>query len=636
LKLSVVIVNYNVKHFLEQCLKSVFIATENIDAEVFVVDNNSVDGSVEMVKELFPEVRLIANLNNTGFSVANNQAIKESKGEYVLLLNPDTIVPENCFTMLIDFADNTPDCGACGVRMVDGTGKFLPESKRGLPTPEVALYKMIGLNKLFPKSHKFGKYHLGYLPEHQTNEVDILAGAFMFIRKKVLDKIGLLDETFFMYGEDIDLSYRIALAGWKNYYFADTTIIHYKGESTKKQSTNYVRVFYKAMVIFAEKHYSGQHKTAFKFLINSAIYARAGIALAINIAKSIWLPVLEAILIFGSMYFLKNYWEEHIKFIKAYPREMMTIHLPYYTLVWVSSLWLNGSYSSPFNFGKLARSILTGTILILVIYGLLPDGLHFSRGIILFGTLIIIAILLLWRSIYHFAKYRTLDFSQRNNTKSILVGSAEKWTRVVEILKSYQKNYHQIGFVSDAKINHPNWLGSTNQLSEIVSIYGINEVIFSGDAIKAEEVMKWMTKIGPQVNYYTIPANSDFVIGSHSKNANGLYFGEQLELNLSKPENVRKKRLFDILVALFSILLFPLWIFKKGRTLLSHSLAVLSGKKTWVGYSKNEATLPYIKPGIFTTAYMLSTPKDQFLHNLDKLYAQNYSILLDLRAIWCS
>ena len=236
LKLSIVIVNYNVKHFLEQCLKSVYQAIQNIEAEVFVVDNNSIDGSQDMVRSSFPDVKLIANSKNTGFSTANNQAIKESKGEYVLLLNPDTVVPENCFQALLEFADETPDLGGCGIPMYDGQGNYLPESKRGLPTPEVAFYKIIGLNKLFPKSKKFGKYHLGYLAPDQNHEVEILAGAFMLIRKKVLDKIGLLDETFFMYGEDIDLSYRITKAGWKNYYFAGSRIIHYKGESKKSSA----------------------------------------------------------------------------------------------------------------------------------------------------------------------------------------------------------------------------------------------------------------------------------------------------------------------------------------------------------------------------------------------------------------
>ncbi len=454
LKLSIVIVNYNVKHFLEQCLKSVYQAIQNIEAEVFVVDNNSIDGSQDMVRSSFTDVKLIANSKNTGFSTANNQAIKESKGEYVLLLNPDTVVPENCFQALLEFADKTPDLGGCGIPMYDGQGNYLPESKRGLPTPEVAFYKMIGLNKLFPKSKKFGKYHLGYLAPDQNHEVEILAGAFMLIRKKVLDKIGLLDETFFMYGEDIDLSYRITKAGWKNYYFAGSRIIHYKGESTKKLSTNYVKVFYKAMVIFAEKHYAGSNQKLFKLFINMAIYGRASLSLVSNLIQRFWMVTLESILLFGSLYLLKEYWEEHIKGITAYPKEMLTIHLPYYTLIWLLSMGFNGSYQAPFNFSKLIRSILMGTLVILMIYGLLPNHLHFSRGIILFGTLVVTAVLFSWRSLYHLLKYKTLDFSQKSNIKSVLIGCEKKWSELSKLLSSYQKYYQQIGFISDKKVIH--------------------------------------------------------------------------------------------------------------------------------------------------------------------------------------
>lgn len=256
MKLSVVIVNYNVKYFLEQCLHSVEKSIEGIDSEVFVVDNNSVDGSVEMVAEKFPWVKLIANTENTGFSVANNQAIKVSKGEYILLLNPDTLVELDTFAKSVEFMDQHPDAGGLGIKMVDGNGRFLPESKRGLPTPTVAFYKIFGLSSLFPKSKTFGKYHLGYLDNEKTHVVDVLSGAYMMLRRETLDKTGLLDETFFMYGEDIDLSYRITKAGYNNYYYPEARIIHYKGESTKKSSINYVFVFYKAMVIFAKKHFS--------------------------------------------------------------------------------------------------------------------------------------------------------------------------------------------------------------------------------------------------------------------------------------------------------------------------------------------------------------------------------------------
>lgn len=632
LKLSIVIVNYNVKHFLEQCLKSVYQAIQNIEAEVFVVDNNSIDGSQDMVRSSFTDVKLIANSKNTGFSTANNQAIKESKGKYVLLLNPDTVVPENCFQALLEFADKTPDLGGCGIPMYDGQGNYLPESKRGLPTPEVAFYKMIGLNKLFPKSKKFGKYHLGYLAPDQNHEVEILAGAFMLIRKKVLNKIGLLDETFFMYGEDIDLSYRITKAGWKNYYFAGSRIIHYKGESTKKLSTNYVKVFYKAMVIFAEKHYAGSNQKLFKLFINMAIYGRASLSLVSNLIQRFWMVTLESILLFGSLYLLKEYWEEHIKGITAYPKEMLTIHLPYYTLIWLLSMGFNGSYQAPFNFSKLIRSILMGTLVILMIYGLLPNHLHFSRGIILFGTLVVTAVLFSWRSLYHLLKYKTLDFSQKSNIKSVLIGSEKKWSELSEILSSYQKNYQQIGFISDKKSDSPHWLGTRKQLKEIIHIYGVNELIFSNETVSTKYTIQIMNELGPNINYFTIPSASNFVIGSQSKNSNGLYFGQQIELNLSRNEYRSQKRFFDIFTSLILILISPfLILFKKTRDKLTHSIAVLFGKKTWVGYASKSKDLPTIKPGVYTTDYQLKDKSSSFQKNLDLLYAKNYSVYTDLR-----
>ena len=264
-KISVIIVNYNVEFFLEQCLNSVQKALNNINGQVFVVDNNSIDGSVDMVERKFPHYNLIANKDNKGFSKANNQAILLSDAEYILLLNPDTVVEEDTFSKVIDFMDNHPEAGGLGVRMLDGKGKFLPESKRGLPTPKVAFYKIFGLSKIFPKSKKFGQYHAGHLSEFETNEIDILSGAFMLMRSEALDKVGLLDEAFFMYGEDIDLSYRIQKGGYKNYYYPETRIIHYKGESTKKSSVNYVFVFYRAMIIFAEKHFSQKTRNFFHF-----------------------------------------------------------------------------------------------------------------------------------------------------------------------------------------------------------------------------------------------------------------------------------------------------------------------------------------------------------------------------------
>lgn len=255
MKLSIVIVNYNVRYYLEQCLLSVEKALTGVSGEVFVVDNHSTDDSVPYLKGRFPWVRYIENEENVGFSRANNQAIREARGEYVLLLNPDTFIGERTLRECIDFMDKNPQAGMCGVGMMRVDGSFAPESRRGVPTPFVAFCKMSGLGALFPKSRLFGRYYMQYLNKQAINPIEIVSGAFMFIRKEALDKVGLLDESFFMYGEDIDMSYRVLQAGYQNYYIP-TQILHYKGESTKKDSIKYVNAFHKAMVIFFKKHFA--------------------------------------------------------------------------------------------------------------------------------------------------------------------------------------------------------------------------------------------------------------------------------------------------------------------------------------------------------------------------------------------
>ncbi|MBD3750517.1 MAG: glycosyltransferase family 2 protein [Sphingobacteriales bacterium] len=255
MKISIVIVSYNVRDLLRQALDSLIDAAEGFSYEIFVVDNASRDHTVEMVRAKYPEVNLIANEKNVGFSVANNQAILQAKGEYILVINPDTITSSDTLHKVVNFMDTREDAGGLGVRMINGQGKFLGESKRGLPTPWAAFNKFVGLAALFPHSKFLNRYYMGWVREFETAEVEVLAGAFMFLRKKALDQIGLFDESFFMYGEDIDLSYRLKLAGFKNFYFPETYIIHFKGQSTRKLSWRYIRSFYGAMFIFVRKYF---------------------------------------------------------------------------------------------------------------------------------------------------------------------------------------------------------------------------------------------------------------------------------------------------------------------------------------------------------------------------------------------
>ena len=273
--LSVVIVSYNVKYYLEQCLRSVFRSQGKWEMEVFVVDNNSSDGSVEYLSARFPQVKFIANKDNRGFSCANNQALRQAKGRYMLLLNPDTILTENTLTDTLQYLDEHPEVGASGTAMYGRDGRFAWESRRGVPTPWTAFCKMVGLTALFPHSRRFGRYHMRYLNREEANYIEVISGAYMMLRREALEQVGLLDESFFMYGEDIDLSYRMLQGGWKNAYIP-SPILHDKGESTQKSSYRYVHIFYEAMLIFFDKHFSKRYRLL-ALLIRLAVYLRAGI-----------------------------------------------------------------------------------------------------------------------------------------------------------------------------------------------------------------------------------------------------------------------------------------------------------------------------------------------------------------------
>lgn len=278
--LSIIIVNYNVKYFLEHCLCSVRKAIEKIEAEVFVVDNNSTDGSIDYLQPKFPGIKFIVNKENEGFGKANNKGLSLAKGKYILFLNPDTIVAEDSFEKCISFFETNQNAGSLGVKMIDGSGTYLKESKRGFPSAWTAFCKLSGLTALFPQSKIFSKYYLGNLSEKENQVIDVVSGAYFFVRKETLDKTGGFDEQFFMYAEDIDLSYRIQQSGYLNYYFSETPIIHFKGESTKKD-IRYVKLFYKAMNQFVKKH-SGK-STLYSLMIEVAIWLRAGITMFGNL-----------------------------------------------------------------------------------------------------------------------------------------------------------------------------------------------------------------------------------------------------------------------------------------------------------------------------------------------------------------
>ncbi|MHB1279040.1 MAG: glycosyltransferase [Bacteroidia bacterium] len=611
MELSVIIVNYNVEHFLEQALLSVRKALKQADGEVWVVDNRSVDGSVAMVRSKFPEVHLIANEDNPGFAVANNQAIKRAKGKYLLLLNPDTVVEEDTFRKIIDFMEAHPDAGGLGVKMIDGKGEFLPESKRGLPTPEVAFYKMFGLSKVFPKSRIFGRYHLGFLSNDEVHEVDVLAGAFMLLRKETLEKIGLLDETFFMYGEDIDLSYRITKGGYKNYYFPDTTIIHYKGESTKKTSVNYVFVFYRAMVIFAKKHYSARYARLFGVFINLAIWFRAAIALFFRFAQAAWQPALDAGILFGSSYLLKLYWEANSKFIRGgeYPPKYLYINVVVYCLCWILGVYFSGGYKRHAPLRKIVFGMFSGTIAIAVLYAFAPDNLRFSRALIVMGAVGGGFLLLLYRLVAYFVKHKSLNYGEKKAYNTLIVGMPDEAKRVRGLLNESGVPHTFHGYVAPGKekIEAAEYLGSLNHLREIIEVFRVTEVIFCAKDMASSDIIHWMGALGDEeVNFKIVPEETLYIIGSNSKNTNGEFYTIDLKLSLADKSQQRNKRIFDLAACLVMLFLLPFMLLMvTNRTgFLLNWFQVLIGKKTWIGYLKGGESqyLPPLPTGVLNPA----------------------------------
>lgn len=635
MKLSVIIVNYNVEYFLEQCLNSVIKAIEKVDAEIFVVDNISVDGSVAMVQSKFPSVILIENKENVGFSKANNQAMRIAKGEYILLLNPDTVVEEDTFLKVCDFMDTHPDAGGLGVKMIDGKGNFLPESKRGLPTPSVAFYKIFGLSAVFPKSKTFGKYHLGYLSKEETHEIEILSGAFMLMRKATLDIVGLLDEDFFMYGEDIDLSYRILKGGYKNYYFPDTSIIHYKGESTKKSSVNYVFVFYNAMIIFAKKHFSEKNAKTFSFLINLAIYLRAGVAILNRFVKHIIFPMVDfslalALMIFIGVLYEKNSGVNFDDYVFKYA-------LPIYSFIWITCLYIFGGYDKPIKLFKTIKGVVVGSGIILIIYALLSKEYQFSRAFVFLASFSVLVTALFTRFITNMFKIAGYSFMNVAKRNFVIVGDLEESERIKPLLKQMVTISHYATIAPTASNDDHNYQGNINQLADYIHINKIDEVIFCAKNLTSQQIIATMSsvKTSNKVDFKIAQPDSLYLIGSNSIHTAGdLYL---LDLNtITTTENKRNKRLFDFFLSLFLVLSFPFncWFVNKKLTYLGNLFFVLVGKKTWVGFDSKSSQigLPKIKKSIIPIG-----GKNQSVDYIKKqqiIYAKDYSTSIDLKVLF--
>ncbi len=638
MQLSVIIVNYNVKYFLEQCLYSVNKSCLGIDAEIIVVDNNSTDGSRLYLEPAFPTVNFTWNTLNVGFAKANNQALAKAKGDFILFLNPDTILAEDSIAKCLAFFNANSRAGAIGIKMVDGSGNFLKESKRAFPSPLTSLFKLSGLSRLFPHSKLFAKYHLGHLSENTNHEVDVLAGAFMMIPKKVLDKIGNFDERFFMYGEDVDLSFRIQKAGYTNFYFSESTIIHFKGESTKRGSLNYVRLFYKAMSFFVKKHYSGSKAGVFIFLIQVAILLRAFFSAIGNLLKKIGLPILDAAVILSAFWLTRLWWNNFIRQEENYSPNVLFIAFPVFTALFLITAYYSGLYDKGYKQSQLVRSAAIAALVLLSVYALLPDSVRFSRGILIIGILMAFVLMNTIRLL--FIKWGYLEtrneYDERRQT--IVVAAEKDFIAITGMLNKAGMPERVLGRVGTEGSGSIPRLGNIEQLPDLIKKYPVKEIIFCENGLSFKDIISMITSTAENVRNKFHASGSNSIVGSDSKDTSGDYIADSKKYKIGLPLQRRNKRLLDIIIAIFFIIAIPVIIFlqKRPNAFYKNVFAVLTGKKTWIGYAVISNKLPTIKTAVITSTalpVLLNELPIESLQKNDEWYASVYTPLIDLGKI---
>jgi len=595
--LSIIIVNYNVKEFLQNLLHSIDKAAQNITHEIIIVDNASDDGSIEFLQQKFPKVKLIINKENLGFGKANNIGMKIAKGRYFLLLNPDTLLSENLLQEMTTFLDKTIEAGMAGCKILNPDGTLQLACRRSFPGPWTSFCKVTGLSTLFPKRKIFAHYNLTYLDENQTYEVDAISGSFMMMRKEVYEKTGGFDEDFFMYGEDLDLCYRIQKEGYKVFYVHSAQIIHYKGESTKRSSIDDTKLFYDAMHLFVKKHFSTS--ILVEIILQTAIFFRKFFAF-LGKKRFIILPLLIDVLIFDmSLFFAEKIYSSHSLW-GGFPRS--TIYLVFTIPVVLQTLvaTLSGVYRRD------SLSVLRTFLSVLIGFFILSSVTYFfkefaySRAVLLITYLMIFFLFISWRVIIKLFFKIGIEGGNPENKRTLIVGINDPTIQIAEKLQNRSSEFHNvIGLIGlskkniGEKIKNFQVLGTLDNIIKVIRSNKINEIVFSSNEISYNQMMSIVSICrNENVEFKLIGKNLDFLVGKTSVAMLDDIPIIEIKYNISKPLFRFIKVIFDYVISLLVLfLVYPfiyltLQVGKKPTDftdLVVKIPSVLSGKCSLVG-----------------------------------------------------
>jgi GT2 family glycosyltransferase/lipopolysaccharide/colanic/teichoic acid biosynthesis glycosyltransferase len=655
--LSIIIVNYNVREFLAHAIESLQKAMKKIRSEIIVVDNDSDDGSVEMVRRRFPTVLLIPNKSNLGFAKANNLALRRARGKFLLLINPDTVVQEDTLRAMLEFFDAHPKAGLAGCKILNPDGSFQLACRRSFPTPWVAFTKIVGLSALFPKSRLFGRYNLTYRNPDETYEVDAVSGSFMMLRREVYEQVGGLDEEFFMYGEDLDWCYRIQQAGWHIFYVPSTTIIHYKGESTKRSSINEIRTFYEAMHLFVRKHLS--QSFVFTLLIRLGIIVSARLAQFGEFLRPLRVAFLDFLIVDLNLVIAELIW---LGTFFYFPASSYPVVYTVPSLIVISCLYAAGVYTHRrMSISRTMVGVLFGYLIISALVAFFRDY-AFSRMVIVISGGLTMMLLPGWRLLLRMSgRSASAGRSSIFGRRTLIVGTDNAAQEVLRRLRNrVSHGYEVLGFVDATQkrvgtaVAGLPIVGSNDNIGKVIQDLRVSDVIFSTQSLSYGEILSVISRAGGHaVNFHIVPNTLEVIIGKASVDSLDDLPLVPISYNIDKPLNRTLKRVFDLAVG--GILLISVYPF----VYLSHAFSsstnvplllslptVFSGKRSLVGPPPGSSThihpngnteqpIYLGKPGLTGLVQLQAgrTLDAEEVEQCNLYYARNQSILLDIEIL---